>query len=846
MAFEVNKYGGYGSGTNGAVTDPSGQVNSYANVLDYDSSTVTIDTPSVGAYENFTVGTQVLLHVSATNGTSTETTHLGKYMVATITAVGESGGHTVLTIDKDFTAEMAASNLSKYQMQVITIAEFTTLTVESGNVSPIAYSTANGYGGILAIKCSESLTLAGGNILLDGLGIPVADTGYRPATTQETQGLADTDTYAGWENHITVRNFLLSCGCGAALIMAKAMNVTATTGYIGGNGGDAQYQRGNRTGGASILIAADTVTGFDPKIIDCSYGSGVGLGRCYIASKEAVQGGFEGIFAADVISDKTRVMKSLGIKGYGDGSNGVITNPTDPLNNYACVTGVNRLGNLVSINNATANNAPAFTAGTLVMFHISKPVGNEVSKMGKFQFFKIIAVEDDTVTLDRSVNDLIDYSEVGEVYDCQLITVPQATEVTISTNYSATTAWDATLKRGGIFACVCSGTFDLTDGQINVENKGGGNTYSTIAMTINGNSQCADKLPLGSGHGSVFILAKELVENSSSRIGATYTGNALGGAGGQGARGNSGSSGSVNPGDNGGNGGAGYGGGGHGGNSGHGIYSGQGGKGGNGSYGGNGGAASKGGNSGYVNYQGRSGVNGGNGYFGGIGGDAGNTSNANSGRNDGYTGGKGGNGYYGGKGGNGGNGGDPIGNSSGEGGSSGGNGYYGGIGGNGGNGGGCAGASGNNGGYPGAAGNGYYGGIGGNAGAGGSGSPSSSGSSGGNGGTGGNGYYGARGGNGTDGSAGIHGKKGADNTGSITTFPEFMTVLIPSSTASSPYQGAHVILIADNLTNPSISALSTGGPGGIASTSTPAGRPGWAFIYCNHVTDENTSGVVVA
>jgi len=38
-----------------------------------------------------------------------------------------------------------------------------------------------------------------------------------------------------------------------------------------------------------------------------------------------------------------------------------------------------------------------------------------------------------------------------------------------------------------------------------------------------------NKLPLGQGHGSVFILAKNMTVNANSRIGATYNGNKLGG-----------------------------------------------------------------------------------------------------------------------------------------------------------------------------------------------------------------------------------------------------------------------------------------------------------------------------
>ena len=787
MAFKLNDYGGYGAGTNGAVTDPSGQVNSYASVTAFDSTSITIGTPSVGAYEDFTVGTEVLIHVSAGNGTSTATTYLGKYMVAKITAVTGS----VLTIDKDFTTVISAAQASNYQIQAIAIAEFTTLTLTTGNTSPIAYDVTNGYGGILAIKCSDALNMSGGTILLDGLGIPTADSAYRPVTTQESNGLADTATYAGWENHITAREFLLSCGCGAAFILAKTLNVTDTTGYIGGNGGDAKYQRGTRTGGASILIAAGTVTGFDPKIIDCSYGAGAGLGRCYIASDEVVQGGFEGIFAADLISDKKRVVQSLNIKNYGDGSSGTITNPTDPLNNYGHVLGINAAGTIISLENITTNNATEFAVGAMVMFHVSKTKNTDVEKLGRFKLAKIVGVEDTIVTLDTSVSDIAVQADLTN-YDCQLITVPQCTEVTISTDYTATTAWDDTLKRGGIFACVCNGIFDLTGGQINMEGKGGGTTYSEGTL-INSNTNCAKRLPLGSKHGSVFIQAKNLTETMSSRIGASYTGNAYGGAGGTGGNGGAGGDGGNDGGygGNGGAGGAGYGG---------------------------GGAGGKGGNSPIGGGTGGAGGNGGNGSYGGAGGNGGNGGYAGAPSSpypgaNGNVGGVGGIGGYCSTGGNGGNAGD-SGRSSYSG--------YGQMGGAGGNGG-----------------NGSYGGAGGNGGNGGGGAPSGySWGTGGAGGNGGNGSYGGAGGNGGNADRQIPGENG--NSGIVT------TIDFSSTSAYTLPQGAHIMLIADTITLSNLSAISTGGPGGIASSSTPAGRPGWAFIYCNKVTTENTSGVVVA
>jgi hypothetical protein len=66
---------------------------------------------------------------------------------------------------------------------------------------------------------------------------------------------------------------------------------------------------------------------------------------------------------------------------------------------------------------------------------------------------------------------------------------------------------------------------------INVENKGGGLPYARDGLAFIGNAQMADVLPIGQGHGSVFLMTPKLKGNSATRIGASYSGLSIGGLG---------------------------------------------------------------------------------------------------------------------------------------------------------------------------------------------------------------------------------------------------------------------------------------------------------------------------
>jgi hypothetical protein len=143
MAYLAKGNYGYGDGLNGDIVNPTGQLNSYANVTAYTANSITIGTASNGIYEKFAADSEIMIHVSATNGTSQEYAYLGKYIIAKIKSV--SG--TVLTIDSDFTAVLPAAEFTKYQVQAITICKAKNITLETTTITPPQYSVANKYGG---------------------------------------------------------------------------------------------------------------------------------------------------------------------------------------------------------------------------------------------------------------------------------------------------------------------------------------------------------------------------------------------------------------------------------------------------------------------------------------------------------------------------------------------------------------------------------------------------------------------------------------------------------------------------------------------------------------------------
>ena len=166
--------------------------------------------------------------------------------------------------------------------------------------------------------------------------------------------------------------------------------------------------------------------------------------------------------------------------------------------------------------------------GALVLVQVIQKYSNVASDAGKIAVARVLDRTHDVVVLDFPAP-AVDL----ERYAMQIVSIPQFANLTINTNYAATTKFGSpkggVTSIGGVCAVACSDTLDLTDGKLNVEGKGGAVRYGRAGLAVIGNSQDCDRLPLGEGHGSVFILAKKLVCNENSRIGATYSGAGTGG-----------------------------------------------------------------------------------------------------------------------------------------------------------------------------------------------------------------------------------------------------------------------------------------------------------------------------
>lgn len=540
MSFPIKAVGGYGTGALGTIGDTlnAGNLNSCARVTAVDSSSITINTATMitGSYEKFVAGSEILIHVSATTA-ATYTDYLGCWGVATITGVTNENR---LSLSIDPTTIIPSDEFGRYYVQAVTIAQFESLTLNAGiQITPPVYNVTNFYGGIIALKCSDRLTFAGGHIQLSERGIPVASKALRPTLAQEQSGTLDTDRYAGWENSITLDRFLLNAGDGAAFIVAKNITCHADSriGNIATYG--SQFCRGasdsvgtkpsnvTNIGGSTLLIAAESFTDFNVKMFakyrSSTLGAGQGLCRCYIATNDKLRND-EGLYAYDVISDPQRVMKNFNVKDFGDGNLSDLSGITSQLNNYARVTAISNDRKKLTYTGKTSAGLAQITAGALVMVHQNHKNSTDVEHSGRFIVAKVLADSGSEVTLNTAVPAEFDATK----YAVQLVSIPRANNFTLAVANSATPKFDGNI--GGILALAVKNHCDLSGGKLNVEGKGGGNAYGANGMQYISNSGMSDRLPIGQGHGSVFIMAKELTVNSSTRIGATYSGAGFGGS----------------------------------------------------------------------------------------------------------------------------------------------------------------------------------------------------------------------------------------------------------------------------------------------------------------------------
>lgn len=272
MALQIDDYG---SGALGDATQVISTVNSYARVTAISATSITINTANqTTGTATFKVNAKILLHVSAATGKDYKK-YLGKWLIANVTAMQSN----VLTLDKDPTKIIPISELSKYYVQAVAIAQYKNLTLSTGTIiTPPIYNASSYHGGIVAIMCSDTLKFAGGSISLTDRGIPATSKTLRPLLKQESSGTLDVDTYSGWENYCA-ETFPLNSGDGAAFIITKKLVCTDTSRIGNVSSYGSQYHRGatdsvgskpskvTNIGGSSIFIAAETIENFQIKML---------------------------------------------------------------------------------------------------------------------------------------------------------------------------------------------------------------------------------------------------------------------------------------------------------------------------------------------------------------------------------------------------------------------------------------------------------------------------------------------------------------------------------------------------------------------------------------------------
>lgn len=384
----------------------------------------------------------------------------------------------------------------------------------------------------------------GGFIDLTHAGIYEAYADYRPLTPQEQNGTLDSDLHAGAENSITKDRLLLNVGDGALFLIAKNIVTQPETrlgtyynaakyaeihNFPAENSG-VQYCRGasdskathdgDIVGGSSMLIVCNNWTGFNPKVISKYFISDVygvpscskpkGLARCYIACGNLTSKllADEGLYALDAIRSTTRISTACNINNFGYGTGG----DSYVRNYYSGIRNISSDGKTFTLRSSIG------TVGGLVMIHqLQKETGEDVDS-GKFTLARITAKDNNVITVDTAFP--IDLTK----YYGQMITLREHGNLTIDGEISAGASWNAGV--GGILAIVCYGTLDIRGAKLLVEGQG---THNNVVNKLVGNNFMRSRLYIGQGHGTVFLLARKIIMNGSTRIGGIYPGTHFGG-----------------------------------------------------------------------------------------------------------------------------------------------------------------------------------------------------------------------------------------------------------------------------------------------------------------------------
>ena len=507
MSYALN----YGDGVQDAINpeflfDYFQGANAYIEVYDYqDGKLECQDCSFYGNEWGLTDTGWILLHQSLRKDGTLVYDALGKWQLVKVRYTSSSELQCLTTLDwiPDFT---------NYIVQAVNIPQFKSLTLSQPLTCDAYGSSAQG-GGIIALM-AQTLTLAS-NINLVGKGIPSALAEQRPQISPENMNPSDTEPFAGFENANALSNFPINVGDGICFLFAKKIVFNGSPRIGNPSTTGVAFNRGTSSGligGSGIFIAAQTIEGFDPKII-AKYGSGgKGYARAFIASETKLPLD-EALYSYDCLHDSNRLAEMMNVTSYGEGTTDIL-NPVADVNIFARITAQD--GQTLTYKDKTVNST---FAGQLVMVHFTAKTTTRTNYNGRFYLAKVLADDGSRLTLDTASPQTIPLAH----YYCQVIRIPQYRNFTLNQTFSGTRAFDG--SKGGLFAVAVSDTCDLRGGIIDMYGKGSGDlpAYGSEGMTI-GNAHNHSRLPIGQGNGSIFILASKIISDSSTRLGNTSSG----------------------------------------------------------------------------------------------------------------------------------------------------------------------------------------------------------------------------------------------------------------------------------------------------------------------------------
>lgn len=235
------------------------------------------------------------------------------------------------------------------------------------------------------------------------------------------------------------------------------------------------------------------------------------------------------------------------VGGFGTGVLGDVTisNSATQVNSYANVTAIGSVGYQLTIGTPSVGAYGGFTAGQEIMFHATMNLAGEITSMGAFGFATILAVSENTLSLDKAIP-VVNLTK----YACQVVTVPNLNNLTVTCAVSAL-AYSPTNRYGGILIAKIKGLFDISNGGMWLtEGKGLQKGYKGEGVTLS-NADLASKLVMSEGNGIAIVICGSYKDSANSRIGATWSGELGAGVGGTVNTGYAGGNGTATSGGNG-------------------------------------------------------------------------------------------------------------------------------------------------------------------------------------------------------------------------------------------------------------------------------------------------------